>query len=151
MAGSIERGDALEARLERIESVTDTALAFLDVEDLLAELLDRVLEILEADTAAVLLTDESGRELIARAARVPVGRGFAGRIAANAGPVILDRIDSTTVANPILWEKGIRAMVGVPLLRGGSVIGVMHVGTVGDRKFGEADVEVLELVAERIA
>jgi serine phosphatase RsbU (regulator of sigma subunit) len=42
-------------------------------------------------------------------------------------------------------------MVGVPLLSGGNVIGVMHVGTVGDRQFGEADVEVMELVAERIA
>jgi serine phosphatase RsbU (regulator of sigma subunit) len=64
---------------------------------------------------------------------------------------MLDRIDATTVTNPILWEKGIRAMVGVPLLSGGKVIGVMHVGTVGDRRFGEADVEVMQLVAERIA
>jgi serine phosphatase RsbU (regulator of sigma subunit) len=83
--------------------------------------------------------------------RVPIGQGFAGRIAAAAGPIILDRIDATTVANPILWQKGIRAMVGVPLFSGGRVIGVMHVGTVGDRRFGESDVEVLQLVAERIA
>ena len=162
MADGIESEDALEARLERIKAVTDTALAHLDVEDLLDELLDRVLEILDADTAAVLLTDESGRELVARAARgleeevrqgvrVPIGRGFAGRIAAAAGPIILDQIDATTVTNPILWQKGIRAMVGVPLLSGGNVIGVMHVGTVGDRKFAEGDVEILQLVAERIA
>ena len=162
MAGSIERGQAMQERLARIEAVTDAALAFLDVEELLVELLDRVLEILQADTAAVLLTDESGRELVARAARgleeevrqgvrVPIGQGFAGRIAAAAGPIILDKIDATTVTNPILWQKGIRAMVGVPLLSGGNMIGVMHVGTVGDRRFGEADVEVMQLVAERIA
>ena len=30
------------------------------------------------------------------------------------GPVVLDRVDDTTVANPILWEKGIRTMLGVP-------------------------------------
>jgi serine phosphatase RsbU (regulator of sigma subunit) len=83
--------------------------------------------------------------------RVPIGQGFAGRVAAAAAPIILDLIDATTVTNPILWEKGIRAMVGVPLLSGGKVIGVMHVGTVGDRRFGEADVEVMQLVAERIA
>ncbi|MEY2571681.1 MAG: phosphoserine phosphatase RsbU/P, partial [Acidimicrobiaceae bacterium] len=122
----------------------------------------RVLEILQADTAAVLLTDDSGRELVARAARgleeevrqgvrVPIGRGFAGRIAAEARPIILDQIDATTVTNPILWQKGIRAMVGVPLLSGGNVIGVMHVGTVGDRRFDEEDVELMQLVAERIA
>jgi putative methionine-R-sulfoxide reductase with GAF domain len=162
MAGSVERGRAMEARLERIEAVTDTALGFLDVEDLLDELLDRVLEILEADTAAVLLTDASGRELVARAARgleeevrqgvrVPIGRGFAGRVAGAAAPVLLDHVDATTVTNPILWETGIKAMIGVPLLSGGHVIGVLHVGTVGDRRFGEPDVEVLQLVAERIA
>jgi phosphoserine phosphatase RsbU/P len=61
---------------------------------LLAELLDRVRGILRADAAAVLLLDFSSGELIATAAagleeevrqgvRIPVGRGFAGRIAAS--------------------------------------------------------------------
>jgi phosphoserine phosphatase RsbU/P len=162
MTGPIEHGQPVEERLERIKAVTDTALGFLDVEDLLVELLDRVLEVLQADTAAVLLVEESGRDLFARAARgleeevrqgvrVPVGTGFAGRIAAERRPIILDRVDATTVSNPILWQKGIRAMVGVPLLSGGTVLGVLHVGTVGDRRFGEEDIEVLELVADRIA
>jgi hypothetical protein len=38
--------------------------------------------------------------------RIPVGHGFAGRIAAEHRPVILDRVDHTTVLNPILWAKG---------------------------------------------
>ena len=162
MTDALDDGPLVEERLERIKAVTDTALGFLDVEDLLIELLDRVLEILQADTAAVLLTDESGRELFARAARgleeevrqgvrIPIGSGFAGRIAAERRPIILDKVDATTVANPILWQKGIRAMLGVPLLSGGTLIGVLHVGTVGDRHFGEEDIEVLQLVADRIA
>jgi hypothetical protein len=75
----------LEERLARLESVTDTGLAHLDVDDLLLELLNRVRSILEADTAAVLLLDESADELIARAAaasrprcgrvRIPLGVG----------------------------------------------------------------------------
>ena len=44
-----------EDRLRNIQAITDAALAHLDVEDLLDELLDRVREILEVDTAAVLL------------------------------------------------------------------------------------------------
>ena len=55
-----EDGATNEERLAGIQAVTDRALAFLDVEDLLDELLDRLLEILDADTAVVLLTDESG-------------------------------------------------------------------------------------------
>ena len=63
----------------------------------------------------------------------------------------LDRVDSTTVVNPILWEKGIRTMLGVPLLVAGEVIGVLHVGRLEDHPFNDADVELLQVVAERLA
>ena len=94
------------------------------------DLLERATDLLEADTATVLLVDASGTDLVARAARgieeevrqgvrVPVGSGSAGRIAAEGRPVILDQVDETTVTNPILWRKGIRSMLGVPLLADG--------------------------------
>jgi sigma-B regulation protein RsbU (phosphoserine phosphatase) len=129
---------------------------------LLSELLERVGEVLKADTAAVLLLEPGSDELVARAARgieeevyqavhVPVRTGFAGHIAADKRPVLLDRVDETTVANPILWEKGIRTMLGVPLLVGERLIGVLHVGRLDDRPFTAADAELLELVAERMA
>jgi signal transduction protein with GAF and PtsI domain len=149
-------------RLRNLLSVTDTALARLGVEDLLSELLDRVRVILDADTAAVLLVDHSSQQLVATVARgleeevrqgvrVPVGRGFAGVIAARKQPVMLDRVDATTVANPILWEKGIRTMLGVPLLSNGNVIGVLHVGRLDGRRFIEDDAELLQIAAERVA
>ncbi|MBV9950811.1 MAG: SpoIIE family protein phosphatase [Acidimicrobiia bacterium] len=148
--------------LERLEAVTDATLALLDVDAMLTELLDRVVELLVADTAAVLLVDESGEELFARAARgieeevrqgvrVPIGHGFAGRIAAERRPIVLDRIDDTTVANPILWEKGIRTMAGVPLISGGAVVGVLHVGSLGSHRFDEEDIQLLRIVADRLA
>jgi serine phosphatase RsbU (regulator of sigma subunit) len=80
-----------------------------------------------------------------------VGRGFAGRIAAQHKPVILDHVDHTTVLNPILWEKGIRSMMGVPLVASGRVIGVLHVGSLAPRRFTSADVELLQLAADRAA
>jgi sigma-B regulation protein RsbU (phosphoserine phosphatase) len=111
-------------QLRRIQTVTDDALAHLDVDELLATLLERVREVLETDTAAILLLDDSSGELVATAAdgleeevrqgaRVPVGKGFAGRIAAEGKPVILKRVDHTTVLNPILLERGIRSLLGV--------------------------------------
>ena len=57
-----------EGKLRDIRSVTDAALSYLGADDLLAELLARVKEILDADTVAVLLLDSSGRQLIATAA-----------------------------------------------------------------------------------
>ena len=80
-------------RVRRLQSVTDAALAHLHLDELLAALLDRTRQILEVDTCAILLLDEQTNELVAHAAlgieeeveqgvRIPVGGGFAGRIAA---------------------------------------------------------------------
>ena len=151
-----------EARLRDIQSITDTALSRLDDRDLMAVLLDRIREILQADTAAVLLLDFSSGQLIATAAagleeevrqgvRIPVGRGFAGRIAAEHRPVILDHVDHTTVLNPILYEKGIQSLMGVPMVAGGPVIGVLHVGSLTPRQFTDYDIELLQLAADRAA
>jgi serine phosphatase RsbU (regulator of sigma subunit) len=112
--------------------------------------------------AAVLLLDPSSQLLVATAAkglegevwqgvRVPLGEGFAGRIAAEKRPLLLDRVDPTTVVNPILWQSGIQSMVGAPLLVGGTVLGVLHVGSLARRRFGDEDVKLLQLVADRIA
>jgi phosphoserine phosphatase RsbU/P len=151
-----------EDRLRDIQSITDVALSRMAEHDLLAELLVRVRDVLQADTAAVLLLDSSSRQLVATVAagleeevrqgvRIPVGAGFAGRIAAERRPVVLDNVDHTTVLNPLLWAKGIRALMGVPLIANGAVIGVLHVGSLTDRKFSSADVEMLQLAADRAA
>jgi signal transduction histidine kinase len=148
------------ARLRRLQALTDAALAHLELEELLTALLDRVRELLDADTCAVLLLDEERQELVARAAvgieeevergvRIPVGRGFAGRVAAERAPVVLDDVDHADVINPILHEKGIKSLLGVPLLTEGRVLGVLHVGTLVHRSFDAGDVELLQLAGER--
>ena len=151
-----------EDKLRGIRAISDAALSYLSADEFLTELLGRVKQSLDADTAAVLLLDSSGRRLIATAAsgleeevrqgvHIPVGRGFAGRIAAEARPVILDHVDHTNVLNPILWEKGIRSLIGVPLLVSGMVIGVLHVGSLSHREFTTDDERLLQLAAERAA
>jgi sigma-B regulation protein RsbU (phosphoserine phosphatase) len=149
-------------RLRDIEAVTDAALSRLDEQSLLNTLLERVKKVLQADTAAVLLLDASAGQLVATAAsgleeevrqgvRIPLGTGFAGRIAATREPVILTTVDHTTVRNPLLVDRGIRSLLGVPLLVGGSVIGVLHVGSLTGRRFGQRDAELLQLAADRAA
>src|SRR5690242_7320986 len=149
-------------RLRRLQLVTDAALAHLELDELLAALLDRVKEALGSDTVAILLLDEETNELVARAAlgieeeveqgvRIPVGGGFAGRIAAEKRPVILDDIDHGPVLNPILREKGIKSMLGVPLIVEGEARGVFHVGSLKPRAFQGDEVELLQLVADRAA
>ena len=149
-------------QLRDIQALTDAALSHLDAESMLTELLDRTKEVLQADTATVLLLDHASRELIATAAsgleeevrqgvRIPLGAGFAGRIAAERKPLILDRVDDHTVVNPILWAKGITTIMGVPMIVAGRVIGVLHVGSLTGRRFGDEDAALLQVAADRAA
>jgi serine phosphatase RsbU (regulator of sigma subunit) len=55
------------------------------------------------------------------------------------------------VLNPVLLDKGIRSLLGAPLMTGGSVVGVVHVGSVTDRVFTSQDAELLQLAADRAA
>jgi sigma-B regulation protein RsbU (phosphoserine phosphatase) len=149
-------------KLQDIQSITDAALSRLDPRDVLDALVGRVREALQADTAAVLLLDGPSGQLVATAAsgleeevlqgsRVPVGKGFAGRIAAQGRPVIIDHVDRDNVVNPVLLARGIRSLMGAPLLAGGSVIGVLHVGTLDGRLFTSQDSDLLQLAADRAA
>ena len=112
-------------RLRDIEAVTDAALSRLDERSLLQALVERVKKVLQADTAAVLLLDRSAGQLVATAAsgieeevrqgvRIPLGAGFAGRVAASREPVILTTVDHTTVRNPLLVDRGIRPCSACP-------------------------------------
>jgi PAS domain S-box-containing protein len=149
-------------QLRVIQSVTEAALEHLNLDELLAALIDRIVDQLGVDTAAVLLMSEDGSALVARAARgleaevesgirIPVGRGFAGRIAQERRPIVLDEVRHSDVLNPILREKGLRSLLGVPLLTNGRVLGVLHIGSLSPARFTQRDVDGLAVVADRIA
>jgi PAS domain S-box-containing protein len=156
------RAEATLAQLQAVQTVTEAALAHLDLDALLASLLDRVSEALNVDTVAILLLHEDEQVLIPRAAkgieeeveagiRLPLGRGFAGRIAAERHPIVLDDVEHSDVLNPILREKRVKSLLGAPLIIEGRVLGVLHVGTLYFRHFTESDVQFLQIVADRVA
>lgn len=145
-----------------MQAITDAALAHLKLGDLLGELLDRLREIMEVDTAVMLLLDPSSQQLVATAAsgieeevrrgiRIEIGKGFAGRIAAQRKPMVIEDVDGTKVLNRLPVTRGIRSLLGVPLVSSGTLVGVLHVGTVTTREFTLADVELLQLAADRAA
>ena len=157
-----EEADRAVGVMRAVQRITDAALATLSLEDMLAVLLERISGLLGSDTAAILLLDDDGRVLRARAAkgieeeveqgvRVPVGKGFAGRIAAERRPIFLPDVDHADVFNPILREKGIKSLLGAPLLVEGRVIGVLHVGTLTPREFTDDDADLLQVAADRAA
>ena len=115
-------------RLRRLQALTDAALASPRARGAARRAARPDARDARASTRArCCCSTRSANELVARAAvgieeeveqgvRIPLGRGFAGRVAAEARPVILDDVDHADVLNPILREKGIKSLLGVPLL-----------------------------------
>lgn len=153
-----------QSAVQPLQRVTEAALAYLDLDDLLSELLDRTTEILDVDTAAILLLEEDRRSLVARAAKgleeevergftLPVGAGFAGRIAATQQPVVVEDLDNSPIeiVNPLMRQKGVRSLLGVPLIVEGRLVGVLHIGTLERRDFDSDDIHLLRTVGDRVA
>jgi len=147
--------------VQRLQAITDVAIAPLSLEDLLRELLNRISEILRADTAAILMMDYQRNCLVVKAAKgleetggevsIPIGEGFAGRIALEHQPLIIQQDAYTQVYNPVLSQHQVQSLLGAPLLLDNRLIGVIRVGTLLPRQFSQDDVQLLQLVAERAA
>ncbi|WP_026316112.1 PP2C family protein-serine/threonine phosphatase [Actinokineospora enzanensis] len=153
---------ASDDRLRVLEAVTDSALEHLELDEFLRAIVERARALFDVDTATVLLYDATTGLLrvsasvgiedeVLQGVTVPLGAGFAGVVAATREPLLLDRVDRDTVVSPVLWSRGIKALLGVPMLARGELVGVLHVGSTGDRRFGDTDVDLLRLVADRVA
>lgn len=148
--------------MRAMHKVTDVKLAHFALEEMLAELLDRIRSALHVDTVAILLLEHTGDELVAWAAkgleeevelgvRIPPGKGFAGRVAATKKALYIPDTSKFELHNPLLRQKGITSLLGVPMLVEGRLIGVLHVGSFTPHQFSDDDTHLLHLVADRIA
>ncbi len=161
---------AAESALERyrgIESITDSALQSLALDDLLQELLTRVRGALRADYASVAMIDAKRQELYIRAVsgrsdprvqavRAPLGHGVSGKIAAEGQPRIVDDLDEVDLSRiagmtPTEIRSKVRSVIGVPLRVGGKVVGVVTAASPEPHHFNDDNLKLLLVVADRAA
>ena len=120
----------------------------------LHEALDRIHRDMSADTATVLLLDRTRTVLetvatigldptLRGARRVPLGAGFAGRVAATRQPVFLNDVTAAVVINPVLLDHGVRSLLGVPIMDGSELRGVLHVGFLRHHELGHREQRLL--------
>jgi signal transduction histidine kinase len=158
-----EAGRLTRSRQERLQIVTDIALAHPELDDLLSVLLPRIRELLAADTCILFLLDDDSDELVVRAGvgegvdevidrvRIPVGESVVGRVAAQGKPAVIADTEHTAGLTATVTERGIKSLCYVPLLIPGQVVGVLHVGSLTPRVFTDDDVELLHAAAGRAA
>jgi PAS domain S-box-containing protein len=146
-----------EALYRRLDTVTDSALMLLSVDEMFEEILARTRTVMGAASAAVLLLDESQGVLLPRTSSgtdapipIPIGEGIAGRVAESGkAEIIPDLHVEAAAANPIPSGK-LRSLAATPLMRGDAVIGVLLVGAEEPNFFGDADLQLAKVVADRL-
>lgn len=134
----------------------------LPLDELFRSSLTSIRSVLGADTISLLVADEDGAELVARASvgldeevhrdlRIRAGQGMAGRVLASRQALIVDDLATIELASPVLREQGLVSVVAVPVLAGERILGVLHAGSYEQGRFGQRDADMLALVAGRLA
>jgi len=117
---------------------------------------------LNADAVSVLVANEAGDELVARASNglseevtlglgIRSGKGLSGKVLATRQPLLVDDLSRIDVVSPVLRHSGLRSVAAVPILFKERALGVLYVGSRKLAHFDELDLELLELMAERLA
>jgi PAS domain S-box-containing protein len=153
--------ESAAATLRKLARVAEAVLEHVSLEDLLVALLGRIVEVLEADTAAILLVDDAGAlrvratvgfgDVLDQAVPIPLGEGLAGRVAASRSSLLVPDLAEVQLRSPLLRGRGINSLVAVPLVVEDIVIGVVHAGSEAFAQFSDDDAGLLELIADRIA
>lgn len=154
------QAEAASGRLALMQSIAVAALGAEDLEGFLCALLDRLLEALDADRAAVVLSDDEER-IVARAAggvatvveREPGPQTdevdqVVALVAAERGPVTIADVPAAGIDSSSLGPA-ISSLLAVPLVAGGKIVGSLHVGTLTRREFDAETADLLRLAADR--
>jgi PAS domain S-box-containing protein len=143
-----------------MQLLVDAALAHRTLDEILSDLVTRVRNVLDADAAAIYLAADqtltlaaaSGGEEPDRAEPpLPFGEGFAGRVASQREPMLVQDPPTGELPYAALRVLEIDSLIGLPLLAEGEVTGVLVVGAAAPRHFTADDVNLLRLAADRVA
>jgi signal transduction histidine kinase len=145
--------------LELVNTLTAAASTAMDVDRLLESILDRVLELFEAQAGAIFLReeDESGFSLAVHRGEAGQafferthfrsGEGLIGMVAASGKPYWTDHLEAEQrFLRPDVIQSGFGTLVCVPLTARGNVVGVLSLASLGHPLVPERELRLLAAV-----
>ncbi|GJL94625.1 MAG: hypothetical protein DHS20C05_10300 [Hyphococcus sp.] len=131
----------------------------LELRPLLTTIVQKACELLDADRGSIGLVDPSGRfvrieavykmppeELGSTAAS---GEGLAGKVFRDRAPVLIERYGDLT--SPQLAGMDEDSVVGMPIIWRGDIMGTFGIGADAPKRFGDNDLNMLEVFARHAA
>lgn len=145
-------------RLTALESVSEAGLSTLELHELLDRLVGQIAIALDADSSCVFALDEEADELVAYAAhndpgtigqRVKMTEGFVGEIIGLRQTLCRTEVQHQSAQDS--RGQGATTLLGAPLIARTKIIGVIRVEALDDRRFSDAEVRLLQAMADRAA
>jgi serine phosphatase RsbU (regulator of sigma subunit)/CheY-like chemotaxis protein/anti-sigma regulatory factor (Ser/Thr protein kinase) len=173
--------EAVARTVRTLQILSDAALSHLELDGLVAELVDRAGTLFQADSAALLLRDENapglrvwastGPELpLLDGGRVTLGEGTLGRLAADRVAALLrgaellgadvavidgaagdDQATDGEATDEATGDEATAGLLAVPLLAAGELLGLLLLGAHDEHRFDAGDLELLTLAGDRMA
>jgi putative methionine-R-sulfoxide reductase with GAF domain len=153
---------ALTNRLHEVTLLHEAGKALnaqLDLDGVVATILDSATELLDANGGSVMLVD--GNELVASAVRgrqdalgvrIALGAGIAGHVALRREPILIDgHADPREFPGLADREPYVESAMSVPLVHRDETLGVLNVNAALGRAFTEYDLRALSVFAEQAA
>jgi two-component system sensor histidine kinase DevS len=147
------------AELELINNLATAVGSATDLDDLLAEMLARVMNLFQAPAGEIFLREEtegSFRKAIHRGeastafwttTRFHHGEGFIGRAAELGRPIWTTKLsEETDLSRDEVVQAGFKTLACVPLRAPGGVVGVLVIAFKFEREFEEREVGLLDAV-----
>ncbi len=149
--------------LGAVNAIAAVVSRSLELDEMLADALDKTLEVMSLDLGGIYLLDEEGGvlsiavqrgfdpEMVTRIDELKVGEGFSGRVVRSGEPlVVADVSEDKRLTRMMVREEGLGSLAVVPLSAKGKELGTLFTATRGYREFSERDVQLLTAIGRQI-
>ncbi len=130
----------------------------LQLPQVLQSIVASALTLLDSDTCSIMLIDQDRGELTMQACQGAItatpgqaceklGEGIAGWVAQSGEPLLVQGDSLPAHLKNVAAREQVSSAISVPLKASGHTMGVLNVSSLGQRRFGEADVHLLSRLA----
>jgi diguanylate cyclase (GGDEF)-like protein/PAS domain S-box-containing protein len=150
-------------QLETLFNIGTTVSQTLNLEDLLVNVLDKVLEVTGVEVTGIFLFDEKTKELVLRAHRgmspsfmsdirvLSKGDGVLKQVLETGKPLLVENISTDHRFNHRgAWKECVQSFAALSIMAKEKILGVMGIGSYGYREFPEWEVRMLSTIANQI-
>ncbi|NTU71559.1 MAG: SpoIIE family protein phosphatase [Coriobacteriia bacterium] len=148
------------ARLDGALTLLTSAVGLSELPLLLDSIISALAQVMGADAALFVVHEGDHLDVRAQVGAehwapvgtvIPVGEGFAGRVAEAGVPLYIADIRSNPAFLPLHDAGGIRSMFGVPVYADGALFGVLECAWMHGRPVDQAESAMIKLAADRVS